>query len=195
MRRGGEADAAQQPKLSQDGGPPVYENPISLKVMRLSKPKFHFGLPVPFNVPRAELPSGEVGATSAQLVEPALSGALALPHSFGDIYLGETFSCFVSLANKSALELVHVQLKVEVRTEYNRESISEERSVDRLSSRQTLDKVARAAPKPGKTRCDRQGLPTSLSALPPTALSDGVATSPASFTLSHPSPAAPPPLR
>ena len=91
MRRGGEADAAQQPKPSQDGGLPVYENPISLKVMRLSKPKFHFGLPVPFNVPRAEQPSGDVGAASAQLVEPAFGGVLAVPTSFGDIYLGETF--------------------------------------------------------------------------------------------------------
>jgi len=132
-----------QPKgVPQEPPPPAYENPISLKVMRLSKPKFHFGLPVPFIVPPADTSASETSiAESAELVDPALSGMLSLPHSFGDIYLGETFSCFVSLANKSALELVQVALKVEVRTEYNRESISEERSVDRLPARQTLDKV------------------------------------------------------
>lgn len=136
--------SSQTKGLPQEVAPPQYENPISLKVMRLSKPKFHFSLPVPFIVPHAE--DGNSTTTppapaSAELVEPALTGMLALPHSFGDIYLGETFSCFVSLANKSNFELVQVALKVEVRTEYNRESISEERSVDRLTSRQTLDKV------------------------------------------------------
>eukprot|EP00966_Prymnesium_polylepis_P220846 5107970-Prymnesium_polylepis.1 len=132
-----------QPKLSPEVHPPnVYDNPISLKVMRLSKPKFHFAPPVPFNIPSAEPQAGDVATDrDAQLVDAALSGMLTLPHLFGDIYLGETFSCFVSLANKSALELVQVALKVEVRTEYNRESISEERSADRLPERQTLDKV------------------------------------------------------
>ena len=93
-------------KLPQDAVPTAaYENPISLKVMRLSKPKFHFGLPVPFVAPREEPAAGDSSSGGAQpLVEPAIGGMLALPHSFGDIYLGETFSCFVSLANKSALE-------------------------------------------------------------------------------------------
>lgn len=54
-----------------------------------------------------------------------------MPQAFGDIYLGETFSAFVSLANKAAVELQHVVLRVEVRTDNNREPIREERAIDR----------------------------------------------------------------
>ena len=39
------------------------------------------------------------------------------------------------------VDVSQVALKVEVRTEYNREPISEEKSIERLSAKQTLDKV------------------------------------------------------
>ena len=117
-------------------------NPITLKVMRLCKPSLTFGLPIPFPPP-----AGDHGSTSPLEPEPntALSGMLSLPQSFGDIYLGETFSCYISLCNTSPIDLAQVGLKVEVQTQLQRETLSDssatEETVDRFASGQTLDRI------------------------------------------------------
>ena len=72
--------------------------------MRLCKPSFHTSLPVPF--PPAKSTSGDPNPGVA------ITSMLALPQSFGDIFLGETFSCYISLCNISPIELAHVGLKV-----------------------------------------------------------------------------------
>merc|ERR1719305_1953177 len=95
-----------------------YENPINLKVMRLCKPGFFFRLPVPFQ-------PGEQGASSLREDDYGLSGTLTLPQSFGDIYLGETFSCYISLCNVAPIELSHVGLKIEVQTQLQREILAD----------------------------------------------------------------------
>ena len=79
-------------------------------VMRLCKPGFFFRLPVPFQ-------PGEQGASSLCEEDYGLSGTLTLPQSFGDIYLGETFSCYISLCNSAPIQLSSVGLKVEVQTQ------------------------------------------------------------------------------
>ena len=110
-------------------------NPISLKVLRLCKPSFNYALPVPF--PPCADSDAEHGA--------ALSGMLALPQSFGDIFLGETFSCYISLCNTSAIELAQVGLKVEVQTQLQREVLSDSsltnEAIERFASLQTLDRI------------------------------------------------------
>lgn len=82
-------------------------------VMRLCKPGFFFRLPVPFQ-------PGEQGASSLCEEDYGLSGTLTLPQSFGDIYLGETFSCYISLCNSAPIHLSSVGLKVEVQTQLAR---------------------------------------------------------------------------
>ena len=123
--------------------PPSEANPVSLKVMRLAKPSFHFALPVPSVSAK---PPAE-GTTLDEDAQPgvALSGMLALPQSFGDIYLGETFSCYISLCNISRMELSQVGLKVEVQTQLQRETLADSsvsgEAVKQFASQQTLDKI------------------------------------------------------
>ena len=62
-------------------------------------------------------PEGDPGTVDS------LSGMLALPQSFGDIYLGETFTCYISLCNTSPMALAKVGLKVEVQTQLQRETL------------------------------------------------------------------------
>ena len=92
-------------------------NPVSLKVLRLCKPSLHFAMHVSFLhcAPVDDEPQPGV----------ALSGMLTLPQSFGDIYLGETFSCYISLCNVAPVELAHVGLKVEVQTQLQRETLAD----------------------------------------------------------------------
>ncbi|KOO27452.1 upf0533 protein [Chrysochromulina tobinii] len=70
---------------------------------------------------------------------------LALPQSFGDIFLGETFSCYISLCNIAPIELAQVGLKVEVQTQLARETLSDSSvagsAIARFASQQTLDKI------------------------------------------------------
>lgn len=117
-----------------------YDNPINLKVMRLCKPGFFFRLPVPFE-------PGEQGASSLREDDYGLSGTLTLPQSFGDIYLGETFSCYISLCNSAPITLSSVGLKVEVQTQLTRETLSDsstaEASIASFAPQQTLDRIIR----------------------------------------------------
>lgn len=105
--------------------------------MRLCKPSFHFSLPVPFP------PVAPAGGDPEPGV--ALSPMLALPQSFGDIFLGETFSCYISLCNIAPIELAQVGLKVEVQTTLARETLSDSSvagsAIARFASQQTLDKI------------------------------------------------------
>ena len=63
----------------------------------------------------------------------------------GDIYLGETFSCYISMCNCSAVALSNVGLKVEVQTQLQRETLSDsskaESSIARFAPQQTLDRI------------------------------------------------------
>ena len=108
--------------------------------MRLCKPGFHFQLPVPFK-------PGEQGASSISEEDYGLSGMLTLPQSFGDIYLGETFSCYISLCNAAQIKLTNVGLKVEVQTQLTRETLSDsstpEASIASFAPQQTLDRIIR----------------------------------------------------
>ena len=121
--------------------PPALDaNPVTLKVMRLCKPTFHYGLGVPFP------PVVNAAAADAE-PEPgfALSGMLALPQSFGDIFLGETFSCYISLCNICPISLSMVGLKVEVQNQQQRETLKDtsvsESAIEHFTPQQTLDQI------------------------------------------------------
>lgn len=104
-------------------------NPVSLKVMRLCKPSQHYGVPVP---------------SLSENDSVALSDVLSLPQSFGDIHLGETFSCYISLCNVCPIELSQVGLKVEVQTQLQRETLADSSvagGIPRFASQEVLDTI------------------------------------------------------
>jgi hypothetical protein len=90
-------------------------------VMRLCKPPFVTSdLPLPID--GAMLPSAAGGPADVSLSVPlATTPSLGLPQSFGDIYLGETLSAFVSAANQAPYGLAQFQLKIEVQTSSQRQ--------------------------------------------------------------------------
>lgn len=101
-------------------------------VMRLCKPSFSMSPPA-------------LSPVEDAWPGVALSGVLALPQSFGDIYLGETFSCYASLCNTSPTSIAHVGLKVEVQTQLQRETLADSsvsnEVIKHFASQQTLDKI------------------------------------------------------
>jgi hypothetical protein len=103
---------------------------LSLKVLRLSKPSLH--------------------AILEEQEQELVSDFLTLPPSFGNIYLGETFDCYLSIINDSSITAKDVALKAELQTQTQRftlaDSISlgEEKGINRIDQvplmpKQTLD--------------------------------------------------------
>ena len=104
---------------------------LSLKIIRLSKPSFVTATPVPV------LQSDEHWAThcrsqslSAQvdgvLANLSFSELLALPPFFGNIYLGETFSSFVSVNNEESRDRVlDIVIKAELQTTTQRFTLAD----------------------------------------------------------------------
>ncbi|KAA8917315.1 hypothetical protein TRICI_000531 [Trichomonascus ciferrii] len=60
---------------------PVHSHPVNLKVLRLSRP--------------------HIGEADVASEDPTPSTLLSLPASFGQVYVGETFSCILSINNVS----------------------------------------------------------------------------------------------
>ncbi|KAL6075753.1 Trafficking protein particle complex subunit 13, variant 2 [Balamuthia mandrillaris] len=113
--------AAQQKKgVMRDTNPP-----LTLKVMRLSKPKFQ---PRPdVLVEPEEEPTHSVLAKQLQPKQDpssqldaenafGLSDLIFLPRSFGMIYVGQPFCCYLSLLNHSDQDVSNVSMKVDLQT-------------------------------------------------------------------------------
>ena len=119
------------------GGAPAAHpalHPLAFRVMRLCKPCLaadavvgrvrpadllpgHCGGDKGFDA-SAALDRGFVERWDAERGGPyAASGALLLPQSFGAIFLGETFQCFVSVGNASNRPITGVEVKAELQTE------------------------------------------------------------------------------
>eukprot|EP01094_Clydonella_sp_ATCC50884_P020627 TRINITY_DN4331_c0_g1_i1.p1 TRINITY_DN4331_c0_g1~~TRINITY_DN4331_c0_g1_i1.p1 ORF type:complete len:344 (-),score=91.21 TRINITY_DN4331_c0_g1_i1:931-1962(-) len=94
------------------------DHSLSLKVMRLSKPSFQFPRLLPCE--STDIAFGGVRAqreqSGASLPDSVLSTHLMLPGSFGSIYLGETFSSYISLFNSSHHPVSALSMKVELRS-------------------------------------------------------------------------------
>ncbi|KDO19568.1 hypothetical protein SPRG_15149 [Saprolegnia parasitica CBS 223.65] len=86
--------------------PPTSTQP-TLKVMRLYKPRL--------NVEQSNSRDFE------------LSNMLLLPDSFGNIYLGETFSSYISVINQFACDLQQVGLTAKLQTPTNRSDLADTR--------------------------------------------------------------------
>ncbi|KAI9312358.1 hypothetical protein BX666DRAFT_1825587, partial [Dichotomocladium elegans] len=121
---------------------------LSLKVMRLSRPLVATSAPVYYEASNKPLAEGleslnisdltashpiEPQPTAIEIRDFGLSQILKLPSSFGNIYLGETFSTLVSI-NNEASQLVHqVGVKIELQTSSQRLTLSDTTSNPRHS--------------------------------------------------------------
>mmetsp|Transcript_13347 Transcript_13347/g.53157 ORF Transcript_13347/g.53157 Transcript_13347/m.53157 type:complete len:454 (+) Transcript_13347:55-1416(+) len=92
------------------------ENSLSLKVMRLTRPMFYSQQPL--QCERGDLPASAVLYDQQQRSQSpfSLTSLLMLPHSFGNIYLGETFSSYVSINNTSPYNVTQVGIKAELQS-------------------------------------------------------------------------------
>uniref|UniRef100_A0A915IBK4 Trafficking protein particle complex subunit 13 n=1 Tax=Romanomermis culicivorax TaxID=13658 RepID=A0A915IBK4_ROMCU len=89
----------------------VKDHPLTLKVMRLTKPSFGS--------------AGNFSFKDCPLNERLLtSESLLLPQAIENIYLGETFSCYVCLHNDSDVVIQDINLKVDLQSSTQRISLA-----------------------------------------------------------------------
>ena len=120
---------------------------LSLNVLRLSKPSLvstnqHYYAPdlsssSALDAAQALDPLTNPVSTPIQLY--GLSSCFTLPSSFGNIYLGETFSCFISVGNEGDVVVRDVGVKVEIQVGNNRMVLSD--TVGTLGSSTTATPV------------------------------------------------------
>eukprot|EP00047_Mylnosiga_fluctuans_P018249 m.68692 g.68692 ORF g.68692 m.68692 type:complete len:366 (-) comp7513_c0_seq1:319-1416(-) len=123
-------------------------HPLTLKVMRLSKPKLALSMPLlgePGDWAAAALHDSVASSSTAvrgcELLR--LSEAVTLPQSFGTIFLGETFSSFISVHNDSLQDVKDIILKIELRTTAQTVNLTraEDAVVKSLGAQQSTDLV------------------------------------------------------
>mmetsp|Transcript_7599 Transcript_7599/g.19602 ORF Transcript_7599/g.19602 Transcript_7599/m.19602 type:complete len:472 (+) Transcript_7599:14-1429(+) len=102
---------------------------LALKVMRLTRPRLMRTAPVPHDP--ADFGAGELAAalendaeTLADLPAFGLGEVCTLPQSFGSIFLGEIFSCYLSLNNESTETCTDVMVTAELQTGNDRTQIT-----------------------------------------------------------------------
>jgi hypothetical protein len=114
---------------------------LSLKVMRLSRPQLTSTTPIYYE--SSTLPALVEGLDSLNISDLAasypiegtstdlhirdfgLSQMLKLPAAFGNIYLGENFSIFISINNESPFSVHQVGVKIELQTSSQRFVLSD----------------------------------------------------------------------
>ncbi|OWZ10994.1 hypothetical protein PHMEG_00016046 [Phytophthora megakarya] len=121
------AYATSGPPSSGGGAPPSPSPPPpsvqpTLKVMRLYKPKLY----VQGASGGSMLPTS-VAETTATQHEFALSSMLILPDSFGEIFLGNTFSSYISVINPYSCEVRDVGLSANIQCANDRVELHDNR--------------------------------------------------------------------
>ena len=115
------------------------ENGVSLKVMRLARPSFLVNRRLPMFEPWDfdALPTDQFNATTFG------SDMLCLPQAFGNIYLGETFSSYMTVHNGSSMDVEGVQLKAELQNGTQKVSLTPVvvRGGDVLKPNESLDQI------------------------------------------------------
>uniref|UniRef100_A0A1E1W8F4 Trafficking protein particle complex subunit 13 n=1 Tax=Pectinophora gossypiella TaxID=13191 RepID=A0A1E1W8F4_PECGO len=107
----------------------VVEHLVALKVMRLTKPALIS--PKIVTCDSKDLPGNILNnylkddATAVTQMETLAAGQfLLLPQSFGNIYLGETFSCYVCVHNETNQPVQSVSIKADLQTNSQRIPLS-----------------------------------------------------------------------
>ncbi|KAM3965405.1 trafficking protein particle complex subunit 13 [Aphomia sociella] len=125
----------------------VVEHLVALKVMRLTKPALIS--PKIVTCDSKDLPGNILNnylkddATSVTQMETLAAGQfLLLPQSFGNIYLGETFSCYVCVHNETNQPVQSVSIKADLQTNSQRIPLStQSQSPTMLDVDETLSDV------------------------------------------------------
>jgi trafficking protein particle complex subunit 13 len=111
----------------------VVEHLVALKVMRLTKPALIS--PKIVTCDSKDLPGNILNnylkddATSVTQMETLAAGQfLLLPQSFGNIYLGETFSCYVCVHNETNQPVQSVSIKADLQTNSQRIPLTTQQS-------------------------------------------------------------------
>ncbi|XP_063825574.1 LOW QUALITY PROTEIN: trafficking protein particle complex subunit 13 [Ostrinia nubilalis] len=124
----------------------VVEHLVALKVMRLTKPALIS--PKIVTCDSKDLPGNILNnylkedATSVTQMETLAAGQfLLLPQSFGNIYLGETFSCYVCVHNETNQPVQSVSIKADLQTNSQRIPLSTTKSLTMLDVDETLSDV------------------------------------------------------
>ncbi|KAK0393620.1 hypothetical protein QR680_000312 [Steinernema hermaphroditum] len=100
---------------------------LSLKVMRLARPKFHEKVCVPVDPldPFSTLiETAMCKVTGEENAEFPVGKFLMAPQMFDNIYLGETFSFYVSVLNESSQKCYDVCVKADLQTTSQRVSLN-----------------------------------------------------------------------
>ncbi len=106
---------------------------FSIRVMRLVSPSLHS--PAVLDLPEAAAiaeASSSVGQTVSG--DAVLSSALKISSSFGTVYVGEVFHCYVSVSNVLQTSIRNVRVKIEMQTNSSRTSLMDNCSVSALPS-------------------------------------------------------------
>ncbi|CEP14942.1 hypothetical protein [Parasitella parasitica] len=134
---------------------------LSLKVMRLSRPQFTATMPIYYEAndeKKTALIEGldslnisdltashpiEGKSNGLQIRDFGLSQMLKLPSAFGNIYLGENFSTFISINNESPFSVQQVGVKIELQTSSQRFVLSDTSTTPHtaLETQATYDKT------------------------------------------------------
>jgi hypothetical protein len=130
---------------------------LSLKVMRLSRPQLTATMPIYYesttfpalvegldSLNISDLTAShpiEGTSTDLHIRDFGLSQMLKLPSAFGNIYLGENFSTFISINNESPFSVHQVGVKIELQTSSQRFVLSDTTSTpyNTLDTRATHD--------------------------------------------------------
>lgn len=95
------------------------EELLSLRVMRLARPKLNENVTVPIDPCddiSNELHKSLKEITGEDNLELPIGSYLLVPQTFDSIYLGETFTCYVCISNDSVQTCVEVSSKVQLQT-------------------------------------------------------------------------------
>lgn len=124
---------------------PKIEQNLALKVMRLTRPSFAFtsstqnfsSLASEYSTPESSKTFCEdlLGYSSSNAI---LSSTLTLPQSFGSIYLGETFVCYVSLHNDSTDTCDSLNLRCDLQTASQRLPLLQPQSESEVMNEQLV---------------------------------------------------------
>lgn len=126
--------------------------PLTLKVMRLSKPTLQFQPPVLVEADDAPYPLSKTGEDQPTMTSSnvqnafSLSPGLNLPRAFGNIYVGETFCSYISLYNHTQSDLHLVGLRAELNTKVLKNLLIDQTtagSIQRLAAGERHDFIVR----------------------------------------------------
>jgi len=117
---------------------------LTIKVLRLVRPTL-VG-PLPLSCDTHDL-SGDLwerelkgDVTAVQGLEVlSLGQFLRLPQGFGNMYLGETFSCYVVVQNESPIAVTAVNCKVELQTQTQKFVLADNKNLDEMKGGITID--------------------------------------------------------